>query len=79
MKEYDVAEKRWTEMTADEQVPPWSLLVDQALLREQLEAHDQVAKSEGDTSGLGPCVCLEDETGVEVSVLCPEHGNGAGL
>lgn len=37
-------EKRWTEMTADEQVPPWGLLVDQARLREQLDEHDAAAE-----------------------------------
>lgn len=37
-------EKRWSEMTADEQIPPWDLVVNQTLLRQQLDAHDEAAK-----------------------------------
>jgi hypothetical protein len=65
-----MSEKHWTEMTADEQVPPWSLLIDQLLLRQQLDAHNAVAEEQ--------CVCLEDETGTDVSALCHLHGNGGG-
>jgi hypothetical protein len=40
-----MGEKRWTEMTADEQVPPWRWLVDEQLLRDELDAHNKAAES----------------------------------
>lgn len=41
-----VSEKRWTEMTADEQVPPWRWLVDEQLLSDELDAHNAAAEQE---------------------------------
>lgn len=41
-----MGERRWTEMTADEQVPPWRWLVDELLLRDELDAHNKAAESE---------------------------------
>ena len=41
-----MTEKRWGEMTADEQVPPWGLLVDTLLLRKQLDTHNAAAAAE---------------------------------
>lgn len=39
-------EKRWAELTSDDQIPPWGLVVDQLLLRQQLDAHDKEAENE---------------------------------
>jgi hypothetical protein len=44
-----MGEKRWTEMTADEQVPPWRWLVDEQLLRDDLNAWNKAAENDDDT------------------------------
>jgi hypothetical protein len=45
-----MAEKHWTEKTADEQVPPWPWLVREQLLRDDLDAWNEVAGSGDDRS-----------------------------
>lgn len=43
--------KHWAAMTADEQVPPWRWLVDELLLRGELDSWNEASESAGGDEG----------------------------